>query len=54
VNWLYEEAQVLEREAMETGAVRTRVRIAGEKKQRLLAQVRRAGAELKVLMPVKT
>jgi GTP-binding protein HflX len=53
VNWLYEEAQVLEREAMETGAVRTRVRIAGEKKQRLLAQVRRAGAELKVLMPVK-
>jgi GTP-binding protein HflX len=54
VNWLYEEAQVLEREAMETGAVRTRVRIAGEKKQRLLAQVRRAGAELKVLTPVKT
>lgn len=53
VNWLYEEAQVLEREAMETGAVRTRVRIAGEKKQRLLAQVRRAGAELNVLMPVK-
>jgi GTP-binding protein HflX len=52
VNWLYEEAQVLEREAMETGAVRARVRIAGEKKERLLAQVRRAGAELKVLMPV--
>ncbi|MGI9403182.1 MAG: GTPase HflX [Hyphomicrobium sp.] len=51
VNWLYEEAQVLEREALETGEVRARVRIAGEKKERLLAQVRRAGAELKGLMP---
>ena len=51
VNWLYEEAQVLQREALETGEVRARVRIAGEKKERLLAQVRRAGAELKGLMP---
>ena len=44
LNWLYEEAEVLEREALDTGEVRVRVRIAAEKKERLLAQVRRAGA----------
>jgi GTPase len=46
VNWLYEEAEVLDREAMETGEVRVRLRIAAEKKERLNAQVRRAGAAL--------
>lgn len=51
VNWLYEEAQVLERESLDTGVVRARVRIAGEKKERLLVQVRRAGAQLKGLIP---
>ena len=46
VNWLYEEAEVLDREALETGEVRVRLRIAAEKKERLNAQVRRAGAAL--------
>jgi GTP-binding protein HflX len=46
VNWLYEEAEVLDREALETGEVRMRLRIAAEKKERLNAQVRRAGAAL--------
>ena len=46
VNWLYEEAEVLNREALETGEVRVRLRIAAEKKERLNAQVRRAGAAL--------
>ncbi len=44
VNWLYEEAEVLDRQALETGEVRVRVRIAAEKKERLLAQIRRSGA----------
>jgi GTP-binding protein HflX len=46
VNWLYEEAQVLDRQALETGEVRVRLRIAAEKKERLNAQARRAGAAL--------
>jgi len=46
VNWLYEEAEVLDRQALETGEVRMRLRIAAEKKERLNAQVRRAGAAL--------
>jgi GTPase len=46
VNWLYEEAEVLDRQALETGEVRVRLRIAAEKKERLNAQVRRAGAAL--------
>jgi GTP-binding protein HflX len=49
VNWLYEEAQVLDRQALETGEVRMRLRIAAEKKERLNAQVRRAGAALMAL-----
>ncbi len=49
VNWLYEEAEVLDREALETGEVRVRLRIAAEKKERLNAQVRRAGAALTAL-----
>ena len=49
VNWLYEEAEVLDRQALETGEVRLRLRIASEKKERLNAQVRRAGAALSVL-----
>ncbi len=44
VNWLYEETEVLDREALESGEVRVRVRVAAEKKERLLAQIRRAGA----------
>jgi len=43
INWLYEEAEVLDREALDSGAVRARVRVAAEKKQRLLAQAQRAG-----------
>jgi len=46
VNWVYEEAEVLDREALDTGEVRVRLRIAAEKKERLNAQVRRAGAAL--------
>jgi GTP-binding protein HflX len=44
MNWLYEEAEVLAREPLETGEVRARVRVAAEKKERLLSQARRAGA----------
>ena len=43
INWLYEEAEVLDREALESGDVRAKVRVAAEKKQRLLAQAQRAG-----------
>ena len=43
INWLYEEAEVLDREALESGDVRAKVRVAAEKKQRLLAQAHRAG-----------
>jgi len=46
INWLYEEAEVLDRESLESGEVRTRVRVAAEKKERLLSQARRAGAVL--------
>lgn len=46
INWLYEEAEVLERESLPTGEVRARVRVAAEKKERLLSQARRAGAQL--------
>ncbi len=53
VNWLYEEAQVLKREALDTSEVRALVRIAGEKKERFLVQVRRAGAQLKGLTPAR-
>jgi GTP-binding protein HflX len=46
INWLYEEAEVLAREALDNGETRARVRVAAEKKERLLAQARRAGAAL--------
>lgn len=46
LNWLYEEAEVLDRESLATGEVRARVRVAAEKKERLLSQMRQAGAEL--------
>jgi GTP-binding protein HflX len=49
INWVYEEAEVLSRENLATGEVRVRVRIAAEKKQRLLAQIRRAGAAVAVI-----
>jgi GTPase len=49
VNWLYEESQVLAREDLESGEVKARVRIAAEKKERLSAQARRAGAALTAL-----
>jgi GTP-binding protein HflX len=48
LNWLYEEAELLARESLATGEVRARVRIAAEKKERLLAQIRRAGAAVAV------
>ncbi|WP_072377611.1 GTPase HflX [Hyphomicrobium sp. NDB2Meth4] len=44
VNWLYEEADVIEREPLDSGETRARVRVAAEKKERLLAQARQAGA----------
>lgn len=44
INWVYEEAELIERENLTSGEVRLRVRVAAEKKQRLLAQVRAAGA----------
>lgn len=46
INWLYEEAEVLSREASPTGEVQARVRIAAEKRERLNAQAHRAGATL--------
>jgi len=46
LSWLYQEAEVLERETSPTGEVKARVRIAAEKKERLNAQARRAGAAL--------
>jgi GTPase len=49
VNWLYEEGQVLAREDLESGEVKARVRIAAEKKERLNAQARRAGAAVTAL-----
>ena len=49
VNWLYEEGEVLEREDLESGEVKAQVRIAAEKKERLNAQARRAGAVLTAL-----
>jgi len=49
VNWLYEEGEVLAREDLATGEVRARVRIASEKRERLSAQARRAGAALDAL-----
>jgi GTPase len=49
VNWLYEESEILAREDLETGEVKAKVRIAAEKKERLNAQARRAGAALTAL-----
>lgn len=46
INWLYEEAEVIEREALESGELRAKVRVAAEKKERLLSQMRLAGAVL--------
>ena len=46
INWLYEEAEVLERNPLETGDVHATVRVAADKRDRLLAQMRRAGATL--------
>jgi GTP-binding protein HflX len=44
LNWLYEEAEVLQRQTLEEGEVRIKVRVAAEKKERLMGQLRRAGA----------
>ncbi|MEI9902187.1 MAG: GTPase HflX [Hyphomicrobium sp.] len=44
INWLYEEAEVMERQSEPSGEVRMRVRIAVEKKERLLSLAREAGA----------
>jgi GTP-binding protein HflX len=49
INWLYEEAEVLAREPLDTGETRARVRVAAEKKERLMAQARRAGAALSLV-----
>jgi GTP-binding protein HflX len=49
INWLYEEAEVLDRSETDAGDVRVRVRIAAEKRERLNSQVRRAGVALTTL-----
>jgi len=46
MHWLYENADVMSRDADDDGAVIARVRIAAEKKPRLLAEMRRAGVDL--------
>jgi len=46
INWLYEEAEVISRGALDSGDVQAKVRVASEKKERLMAQARRAGAAL--------
>jgi GTP-binding protein HflX len=46
INWLYEEAEMMSREALDSGDVHAKVRVPAEKKERLLAQARRAGATL--------
>lgn len=46
MNWLYEEAEVIARESLPNGEVRAQVRVPAEKKERLLAQARLAGAVL--------
>ncbi len=46
INWLYEEAEVMSREPLDSGEVRARVRVAAEKKERLMACARQAGASL--------
>ena len=46
INWLYENADVIERSESESGEITARVRIASEKKPRLLHQLRGAGIEL--------
>jgi GTPase len=46
INWLYEEAEMMSREALDSGDVHAKVRVPAEKKERLLAQARRAGAAL--------
>ena len=51
INWLYEEAEVISRGALDSGDVQAKVRVASEKKERLLAQARRAGA---ALTPIST
>jgi GTP-binding protein HflX len=40
---------VLAREALDNGGTRARVRVAAEKKERLLTQARRAGAALSLV-----
>jgi GTP-binding protein HflX len=46
INWLYEETEVISRGALDSGDVQAKVRVASEKKERLLAQARRAGAAM--------
>ncbi|MFA5899442.1 MAG: GTPase HflX [Hyphomicrobium sp.] len=46
MSWLHEETEVLEREGLASGEIRTRVRVPAEKRERLLSQARLAGAML--------
>jgi GTP-binding protein HflX len=46
INWLYEEAEVITRRALDSGEVCARVRVASEKKDRLVAYARQARAAL--------
>ncbi|MFN0219130.1 MAG: GTPase HflX [Hyphomicrobium sp.] len=43
ISWLYENTDVLERTETESGAVALRVRVASEKKARVIGQLRKAG-----------
>jgi GTPase len=49
LNWLYENCAVVTRETDEDGNLRCRVRVASEKKERLLAQLRSAGISPSVI-----
>ena len=46
LNWLYENADVLERAATESGALALTVRVASEKKARIIGRLRKAGVRV--------
>jgi len=43
INWLYENTDILNREATEEGALSIKLRVASEKKARVIGQLRKAG-----------
>ncbi|MGQ0457616.1 MAG: GTPase HflX [Hyphomicrobium sp.] len=46
ISWLYEQTDVLERAPTESGAVALRIRVASEKKARVIGQLRKAGVRV--------